>query len=81
MELSPPVAGAEAAPRMAGLWMCRNSVRRISEVGLRCRAAGPSSSSALPNQRSSQRDVPTNTFITSEVYAFTRELEKLHPDT
>jgi type II restriction enzyme len=27
-----------------------------------------------------QRGVPTNTFTTSDVYAFTRELEKLHPD-
>jgi hypothetical protein len=28
----------------------------------------------------SQRDVPTNTITTAEVYAFERELEKLHPD-
>jgi len=25
-------------------------------------------------------DVPTNEFTSSDVYAFTRELEKLHPD-
>ncbi|MFZ0828015.1 MAG: hypothetical protein WAO02_11390 [Verrucomicrobiia bacterium] len=45
-------------------------MRRISEVGRRCCAARPSGSSALPD----------NTFTTAEVYAFERELEKLHPD-
>jgi len=45
-----------------------NIVRRISEVGTpRC------------GVRTSQRDVPTNTFTTAEVYACERELEKLHP--
>ena len=66
-----------------------NAVRRVvgtprcgvrTSVGLRCRAAWPSSSSALPKQRSSQRDDPTNTFTTSDVYALSGELEKLHPD-
>jgi hypothetical protein len=47
-----------------------NIVRRISEVGRRCRAARQSGSSALPD----------NTFTTADVYAFERELEKLHPD-
>jgi hypothetical protein len=28
-----------------------------------------------------RRGVPTNTFTTAEVFAFERELEKLHPDT
>jgi hypothetical protein len=27
-----------------------------------------------------QRGVPTNTFTTADAYAFTSELEKLHPD-
>jgi type II restriction enzyme len=27
-----------------------------------------------------RRGVPTNTFTTADAYAFTRELEKLHPD-
>jgi hypothetical protein len=55
-------------------------VRWLCEVGLRCRAAWPSSSSALPKRRTSQRDVPTNAFTPAGVYAFTRELEKFHPD-
>jgi hypothetical protein len=47
-----------------------NIVRRISEVG----TAGPS------RPRTPRRGVPTNTFTTADVYAFTRELESLHPD-
>jgi type II restriction enzyme len=47
-----------------------NIVRRISD----------GRDGALRRPRSSQRDAPTNTFTTSDVYAFERELEKLHPD-
>jgi hypothetical protein len=48
-----------------------NIVRRLCEVGtprrgVRERTAGPA--------------VPTNEFTTTDVYAFERELEKLHPD-
>jgi hypothetical protein len=43
--------------------------RRLCEVGTpRC------------GVRTSQRDVPTKEFTTADVYAFERELEKLHPD-
>ena len=63
-----------------------NIVRRISEVGTAGSAVrAPSGRNpamrdgALPPV-TPQRGVPTNTFTTSEVYAFTRELEKLHPD-
>jgi len=46
-----------------------NMVRRLREVGTpRCGVRTP------------QRDVPTNTFTTSDVYAFARDLETLHPD-
>jgi type II restriction enzyme len=47
-----------------------NIVRRLREVG----TAGPS------RPRTPRRGVPTNTFTTSDVYAFERELEQLHPD-
>jgi type II restriction enzyme len=47
-----------------------NIVRRLCEVGTPRRGVrgrlGPA--------------VPTNTFTTADVYAFERELEKLHPD-
>ena len=60
-----------------------NIVRRISEVGTaRCAVRAPSGRkipAALP-PGTSQRNVPTNTFTTADAYAFTRELEKLHPD-
>ena len=70
-----------------------NVVRRLCEVGtarppsavvLRrtgCAVRAPSGRkipAALP-PGTSQRDVPTNTFTTADAYAFTRELEKLHP--
>jgi hypothetical protein len=37
---------------------------------------------ASPRRPASRRDAPTteNEFTTADVYAFTRELEKLHPD-
>jgi hypothetical protein len=47
-----------------------NIVRRLCEVG----TAGPS------RPRTPRRGVPTNTFTTTDACAFTRELEKLHPD-
>ncbi len=60
-----------------------NIVRRLCEVGTaRCAVRVPSGRNvpaALPPV-TSQRDVPTNTFTTTDVYAFERELEKLHPD-
>jgi len=60
-----------------------NVVRRLCEVGTaRCAVRAPSGrkiSAALP-PGTSQRDVPTNTFTTADAYAFTRELEALHPD-
>ena len=63
-----------------------NIVRRISEAGTAGSAVrAPSGRNpamrdgALP-PGTPQRGVPTNTFTTAEVYAFTRELEKLHPD-
>jgi len=60
-----------------------NVVRRLSEVGTaRCAVRAPSGRNlpaALP-PGTSQRDVPTTTFTTGDVYAFTRELERLHPD-
>ncbi len=60
-----------------------NIVRRLVEVGTaRCAVRAPSGRNlpaALP-PGTSQRDVPTNEFTTAEVYAFERELEKLHPD-
>jgi type II restriction enzyme len=60
-----------------------NIVRRISEVGTAGSAvrapSGRNVPAALPPV-TSQRDVPTNTFTTADTYAFTRELEKLHPD-
>ncbi len=46
-----------------------NVIRRLCEGGTaRCAV------------RTSQRAVPTNTFTTADAYAFTRELEELHPD-
>jgi hypothetical protein len=71
-----------------------NIVRRLCEVGTaRCAVRAPSGRkipAALPpgtsqpvlrsNTAEGGRDVPTNTFTTADVYAFTRELEKLHPD-
>jgi hypothetical protein len=48
----------------------------------RCAVSAPSGRklpAALPPV-TSQRDVPTNTFTTTDVYAFERDLEKLHPD-
>jgi type II restriction enzyme len=60
-----------------------NIVRRLCEVGTaRCAVRAPSGRkipAALP-PGTSQRDVPTNNFTTSDVYAFECELEKLHPD-
>jgi len=63
-----------------------NIVRRISEVGTAGSAVrAPSGRNpamrdgALPPV-TPQRGVPTNTFTTDDVYAFERELEKLHPD-
>ena len=59
-----------------------NIVRRLSEAGTaRCAVSAPSGRkfpAALP-AGTSQRDVPTNTFTTADAYAFTRELEQLHP--
>jgi len=59
-----------------------NAIRRLCEVGTaRCAVRAPSGRkipAALP-PGTSQRDVPTNTFTTADAYAFTRELEKLHP--
>jgi type II restriction enzyme len=71
-----------------------NIVRRLCEVGtprrgvrgrLGCvkrRERHAASQPSLPNQRASRRDAPTteNEFTNEDVYAFDRELEKLHPD-
>ena len=60
-----------------------NIVRRISEVGTAGSAVRAPSGRKIPAALppvTPQRGVPTNTFTTAEVYAFTRELEKLHPD-
>ena len=58
-----------------------NSVRRLCEVGTPRRGVrGRLGQPSLPNQRTSRRDVPTNTFTTADAYVFTRELEQLHPD-
>jgi type II restriction enzyme len=60
-----------------------NIVRRISEVGTAGSAVRAPSGRKIPAALppvTPQRGVPTNTFTTSEVYTFTRELEKLHPD-
>jgi type II restriction enzyme len=60
-----------------------NIVRRISEVGTAGSAvrapSGRNVPAALPPV-TPRRGVPTNTFTTADAYAFTRELEKLHPD-
>lgn len=60
-----------------------NIVRRLCEVGTAGSAvrapSGRNVPAALPPV-TPQQGVPTNTFSTSEVYAFTHELEKLHPD-
>ncbi len=60
-----------------------NIVRRISEVGTAGSAvrapSGRNVPAALP-PGTPQRGVPANSFTTAEVYAFERELEKLHPD-
>ena len=63
-----------------------NIVRRISEVG-RAGSTVRAPSGRNPAMRDGalppgtpQRGVPTNTFTTADVYAFERELEKLHPD-
>ena len=60
-----------------------NVVRRLCEVGTVGSAvrapSGRNFPAALPPV-TSQRDVPTNTFTTADAYAFTRELERLHPD-
>ena len=54
-----------------------NIVRRLVEErrSLTCRRWGEATDEPA---RGDAR--PTNTFTTSEVYAFTRELERLHPD-
>jgi type II restriction enzyme len=60
-----------------------NIVRRISEVetaGSAVRAPSRHNVPAALPPVTPQRGVPTNTFTTAEVYAFARELEKLHPD-
>ena len=49
-----------------------NIARRIAEVGTPRRG--------VRDERTAGPAVPTNTFTTSDVYAFTRELEQLHPD-
>ena len=60
-----------------------NIVRRIGEVGTAGSAVRAPSGRKIPAALppgTSQRDVPTNTFTTADVYAFERELEQLHPD-
>ena len=59
-----------------------NIARCISEVGTARRAVRAPSGRKIPAALppgTSQRDVPTNTFTTADVYAFERELERLHP--
>ena len=78
-----PSAGAMLVLGGASLLGVRRFRGRFSEVGTaRCAVRAPSGRkipAALP-PGTSQRDVPTNTFTTTDVYAFERELEKLHPD-
>ena len=61
-----------------------NAVRRLCEVGTAGSAGRAPSGRKIPAALppgTSQRDVPTHTFTTADAYAFTRELEILHPDT
>jgi len=80
---TPPAAERHRRQRTGRTLDVLNIVLRLAEVGTAGPAVRAPSGRNLPAALppvTPRRGVPTNEFKTSDVYAFTRELEKLHPN-